>query len=137
MAPFSPQRGCKRLSTSGAAGFGAVSKRATEAGGECFARPRKIAAHERDAARKSEAATRGAHQRRGRRLAPSSRIPNARRTGVTMGTDTLYMGLRLPHPFIAGASPLGYRLDTMKRLEDAGIAAIVLHSLFEEQITLA
>ena len=54
-----------------------------------------------------------------------------------MWTDTLYMGLRLPHPFIAGASPLGYRLDTMKRLEDAGVAAIVLHSLFEEQITLA
>jgi dihydroorotate dehydrogenase (fumarate) len=47
------------------------------------------------------------------------------------------MGLRLAHPFIAGASPLGYRVDTMKRLEDAGCAAIVLHSLFEEQITLA
>jgi dihydroorotate dehydrogenase (fumarate) len=54
-----------------------------------------------------------------------------------MWTDTVYLGQRLPHPFIAGASPLGYRLDTMKRLEDAGIAAIVLHSLFEEQITLA
>jgi dihydroorotate dehydrogenase (fumarate) len=54
-----------------------------------------------------------------------------------MGAETQYMGLRLPHPFVAGASPLGYRLDTMKRLEDAGAAAIVLHSLFEEQITLA
>ena len=54
-----------------------------------------------------------------------------------MWTDTTSMGLRLPHPFVAGASPLGYRIDTMKRLEDAGVSAIVLHSLFEEQITLA
>ncbi len=54
-----------------------------------------------------------------------------------MRTDTSYLGLRLPHPFIAGASPFGYRLETIKRLEDAGCAAVVLHSLFEEQITLA
>src|SRR5678815_4550873 len=52
-----------------------------------------------------------------------------------MGTSTSYLGLRLEHPFIAGASPFGYHLDTVKRLEDAGCAAIVLHSLFEEQIT--
>jgi dihydroorotate dehydrogenase (fumarate) len=52
-----------------------------------------------------------------------------------MHTATSYLGLRLPHPFIAGASPLGYRLDSIKRLEDAGCAAVVLHSLFEEQIT--
>jgi dihydroorotate dehydrogenase (fumarate) len=45
------------------------------------------------------------------------------------------LGFRLPHPFIAGASPFGYRLDSVKRLEDAGCAAVVLHSLFEEQIT--
>ena len=54
-----------------------------------------------------------------------------------MDTSTSYLGLRLPHPFIAGASPFGYHLDTVKRLEDAGCAAVVLHSLFEEQITLA
>ena len=54
-----------------------------------------------------------------------------------MSTDTSYLGLRLPHPFIAGASPFGYRLETIKRLEDAGCAAVVLHSLFEEQVTLA
>ena len=53
-----------------------------------------------------------------------------------MQTDTSYLGFRLPHPFIAGASPLGYRIDTVRRLEDAGCAAVVLHSLFEEQITL-
>ena len=38
---------------------------------------------------------------------------------------------------MAGASPFGYHLDSIKRLEDAGCAAVVLHSLFEEQITLA
>jgi len=53
-----------------------------------------------------------------------------------MQTETSYLGMRLEHPFIAGASPLGYHLDTVKRLEDAGCAAVVLHSLFEEQITL-
>ena len=52
-----------------------------------------------------------------------------------MQTGTTYLGMRLPHPFIAGASPLGYRVDTVKRLEDAGCAAVVLDSLFEEQIT--
>jgi dihydroorotate dehydrogenase (fumarate) len=52
-----------------------------------------------------------------------------------MQTETTYLGLRLEHPFIAGASPFGYRVDTVKRLEDAGCAAVVLHSLFEEQIT--
>src|SRR6202158_4900767 len=54
-----------------------------------------------------------------------------------MDTTTSYLGFRLPHPFRAGASPLGAHLDSIKRLEDAGCAAIVLHSLFEEQITLA
>jgi len=54
-----------------------------------------------------------------------------------MDTSTSYLGLTLPHPFMAGASPMGYRLDAIKRLEDAGCAAIVLHSLFEEQISLA
>ena len=54
-----------------------------------------------------------------------------------MDTATSYLGMKLAHPFIAGASPLGYSLDRIKRLEDAGCAAIVLHSLFEEQISLA
>lgn len=52
-----------------------------------------------------------------------------------MNTETTYLGLRLAHPFIAGASPMGYSLDHVKRLEDGGCAAVVLHSLFEEQIT--
>ncbi|MGE5242713.1 MAG: dihydroorotate dehydrogenase-like protein [Betaproteobacteria bacterium] len=54
-----------------------------------------------------------------------------------MDTTCTYLGLRLAHPFMAGASPLGAHLDSVKRLEDGGCAAIVLPSLFEEQITLA
>jgi dihydroorotate dehydrogenase (fumarate) len=54
-----------------------------------------------------------------------------------MDMRTSYLGMALEHPFIAGASPFGYHLDTIKRLEDAGCAAVVLHSLFEEQITYA
>lgn len=52
-----------------------------------------------------------------------------------MDLSTTYLGLRLPHPLVAGASPLSDDLDGVKRLEDAGAAAIVLRSLFEEQIT--
>ncbi|HET7295066.1 MAG TPA: dihydroorotate dehydrogenase-like protein [Vicinamibacteria bacterium] len=51
-----------------------------------------------------------------------------------MDLRTRYLGLDLPHPFMPGASPLVDDLDTVKRLEDAGASAIVMHSLFEEQI---
>lgn len=54
-----------------------------------------------------------------------------------MDTTTSYLGMRLAHPFIVGASPMSANLDTVRRLEDAGCAAIVMHSLFEEQITQA
>ena len=54
-----------------------------------------------------------------------------------MDIRTSYLGMRLEHPFMAGASPFGYHVDAVKRLEDAGCAAVVLHSLFEEQITRA
>jgi dihydroorotate dehydrogenase (fumarate) len=58
---------------------------------------------------------------------------------VTASIDisTTYLGLRLTNPFMVGASPLVDHLDTVRRLEDGGSAAIVLHSLFEEQITMA
>src|SRR5215207_2133560 len=49
--------------------------------------------------------------------------------------STTYLGLKLPHPLMPSASPLSRSIDTIKRMEDAGAAAIVLHSLFEEQIT--
>jgi dihydroorotate dehydrogenase (fumarate) len=52
-----------------------------------------------------------------------------------MDLSTEYLGMTLPHPLVAGASPLSDDLDGVKRLEDAGAAAIVLRSLFEEQIT--
>jgi len=51
-----------------------------------------------------------------------------------MDLSTTYLGLELPHPLMPGASPLVDDLDTVRRLEDAGAAAIVMHSLFEEQI---
>ena len=47
---------------------------------------------------------------------------------------TRYLGLNLPSPLVVSASPLGESLDGLRRLEDAGAAAVVLHSLFEEQI---
>lgn len=51
-----------------------------------------------------------------------------------MDLATNYMGLRLANPLMAGASPLSKELDSIKKLEEAGASAIVLHSLFEEQI---
>ena len=51
-----------------------------------------------------------------------------------MDLSTTYLGLELPHPLMPGASPLVDDLDMVRRLEDAGAAAIVMHSLFEEQI---
>jgi dihydroorotate dehydrogenase (fumarate) len=47
---------------------------------------------------------------------------------------TTYLGLNLKNPLVASASPLSKKVDTVKRAEDAGISAIVMYSLFEEQI---
>ena len=52
-----------------------------------------------------------------------------------MDLSLTYLGLTLPHPLMAGASPLSHDLGFVRRLEDAGTAAIVMSSLFEEQIT--
>jgi dihydroorotate dehydrogenase (fumarate) len=52
-----------------------------------------------------------------------------------MDLSTTYLGMRLPHPLIVGAGPLGDDLDTVKALEDAGAAMLVLRSLYEEEIT--
>jgi dihydroorotate dehydrogenase (fumarate) len=51
-----------------------------------------------------------------------------------MELTTRYLGLALKNPIIAGASPLATDLAAVRRLEDAGVGAIVMHSLFEEQI---
>lgn len=51
-----------------------------------------------------------------------------------MNLETTYLGMKLPHPIIVGASPLADDIDQARRFEDAGAAAIVMRSLFEEQI---
>jgi len=48
--------------------------------------------------------------------------------------STSYLGLSLKNPLVASASPLCEDVDNIRRMEDAGAAAVVLHSLFEEQI---
>lgn len=51
-----------------------------------------------------------------------------------MDLTTRYLGLTLAHPFMPGASPMSLDLDGAAKLEDAGAPALVLHSLFEEDI---
>ena len=51
-----------------------------------------------------------------------------------MDLSTRYLGLTLKNPIVAASSPLSRDLDKAKRLEDAGASAIVMYSLFEEQI---
>lgn len=51
-----------------------------------------------------------------------------------MNLQTKYLGLTLRNPLMPGASPLVDRFDNIRRLEDAGVGAIVMHSLFAEQI---
>ena len=47
---------------------------------------------------------------------------------------TTYLGLKLKNPLVASPSPLSEKVDNVKRMEQAGISAIVMYSLFEEQI---
>jgi dihydroorotate dehydrogenase (fumarate) len=51
---------------------------------------------------------------------------------IDLSTD--YVGLKLKNPLVPSSSPLSKKLDTVLRLEDAGASAIVLHSLFEEEL---
>jgi len=55
---------------------------------------------------------------------------------MNINLSTSYLGLKLAHPFMPGASPMVDKLDTVKQLEDAGASAIILRSLFEEQIEM-
>jgi dihydroorotate dehydrogenase (fumarate) len=48
--------------------------------------------------------------------------------------STSYLGLSLKNPIVASASPLSKKLDSVRRMEDAGVGAVVMYSLFEEQI---
>ena len=51
-----------------------------------------------------------------------------------MELSTSYMGLALRNPLVASASPLSQTADGVRRLADAGVGAVVLYSLFEEQL---
>lgn len=52
-----------------------------------------------------------------------------------MSLVTSYLGMILKNPIVASSSPLSHTIDSIRRLEDAGAAAVVTYSLFEEQIT--
>ncbi|MGC8744698.1 MAG: dihydroorotate dehydrogenase-like protein [Verrucomicrobiia bacterium] len=53
-----------------------------------------------------------------------------------MDITTTYLGMKLRSPLVVSASPLGDNIDNLKKMEEAGAAAVVLHSLFEEQLRL-
>lgn len=53
-----------------------------------------------------------------------------------MDLSTTYMGLKLRNPLVASSSPLSHKVSSICRLEEAGIGAVVMYSLFEEQIHL-
>ena len=53
-----------------------------------------------------------------------------------MNLKTRYLGLDLRNPLVASAGPLTHEVEQMQRLEDAGIGAVVMPSLFEEQLRL-
>src|SRR3989338_5745422 len=53
-----------------------------------------------------------------------------------MNLTTTYLGMKLRTPLVPSASPLSSDLDNLKRMEDAGASAVVLESLFEEQLEL-
>src|SRR6186713_134011 len=61
-------------------------------------------------------------------------LPPALAGRVIVTLATRYLGLQLAHPIVASASPLTATFDGMRRLEDAGAAAVVMSSLYEEQI---
>jgi dihydroorotate dehydrogenase (fumarate) len=54
----------------------------------------------------------------------------------TIDLSTTYLGLKLKNPLVASSSPMCDEVGNIRRMEDAGAAAVVLHSLFEEQIEL-
>jgi dihydroorotate dehydrogenase (fumarate) len=53
-----------------------------------------------------------------------------------MDLSTTYLGLKLKNPVVQSSSPLSESVDNIRRLEDAGVSAVVMYSLFEEQFTL-
>ena len=66
--------------------------------------------------------------------ARAARFPADARQDAVMELATSYMGLQLRNPLVASPSPLSYTVDGVRRLADGGVGAIVLFSLFEEQL---
>src|SRR5437016_4935388 len=69
---------------------------------------------------------------------PQRRCPGMGKERIMPAIDlsTTYLGLGLKNPLVVSASPLTENIENLQRMEQAGAAAIVMHSLFEEQITL-
>src|SRR5690348_8627367 len=72
------------------------------------------------------------------RAAGRGREGRAARRGRELMVDlsTTYLGLKLKCPLVVSSSPLTESLESIRRLEDAGAAAVVLPSVFEEQLAL-
>ena len=91
-----------------------------------------------------EAAARAGRGRRARRAGScTSTCRSTARGGEamidlskTIDLSTTYLGLKLKNPLVASSSPMCEEVGNVRRMEDAGAAAVVLHSLFEEQIEL-
>src|SRR5882762_7329524 len=65
----------------------------------------------------------------------ASRITSLDHRRTTMNMKTEYLGMTLKNPIVPSSSPLSHSVDGIRRLEDAGASAVVMYSLFEEQIT--
>src|SRR5690349_16106663 len=76
------------------------------------------------------------HPLRGGSATASGAPPPRHRGGGTMNPDltTRYLGLDLKNPLVVAACPLTGHVESLRRLADAGAAAVVLPSLFEEQL---
>src|SRR5689334_5558087 len=68
------------------------------------------------------------------RRTPPAGISCASRANVMIDLGTRYLGLEFASPLVMSASPLSEELDNIRRAEDAGAGAVVLPSLFEEQL---
>src|SRR5581483_11828720 len=105
--------------------------RARETGGGAPPAGPRPARRRRALARVRAAGQRGA---RAGRDAARARGPPLGGGAMSVDLSTTYLGLQLASPVVASASPLTGDLDALRRLEQAGAGAVVLPSLFEEQI---
>ncbi len=76
------------------------------------------------------------HWHRYEHLAAAKPPQESRKERDRMDLSTTYLGLALRTPLVPSASPLSSELEHIRRMEDAGASAVVLYSLFEEQIAL-